>query len=340
MSDDDLFKRFAALRAPTSQLTDHATQAGSSSPRYNIELSAKRAEEEDEELERIADGRFDGLIVGKESNAETEREVDELARRIANLRGNDVRNGLDDKDSEDRDVEKFLASCISAHSHNPILSGQSTGKTLAKDAREALEDAKQHIPPIRRNEGEEASEEEGEEDQEETEEQILIRALEEASLDKSHDPAHDQVDEEANKDNDQQQNIIPGLEGLSFPSLPTHIPKEDDEEVDEETKKRLDALMGLSPSPIRPEQTQRGPITKTVPKGWSLPGFDMNRDDDTDSWCCICNKDATLICLGCDDDLYCEECWKDGHGTGEGQERGHKAKRFVYKRPKQLLGAS
>ncbi|WWD00133.1 hypothetical protein V866_007041 [Kwoniella sp. B9012] len=338
MSDDELFKRFAALRAPTSQLTDDDSppRAGPSSPRHNIEISAKRAEEEDEELERIADGRFDGLNVGKEDDGA--REDDELARRIANLRGIDVRNGRDDTDSEDRDVEDFLASFISAHSHNPILSGQSTGKTLAKDAREALEDAEQHIPPIRRNEGEEAGEEEGEEDQEETEEQILIRALEEASLDKLHDPANDQADEGDNKDNDQQQNIVPGLEGLSFPSLPTHIPKEDDEEVDEETKKRLDALMGLSPSPIRPGQTQQGPTMKTVPKGWSLPGFDMNRDDDTDSWCCICNKDATLICLGCDDDLYCEDCWKDGHGTGEGQERGHKAKRFVYR--KQLLGAS
>ncbi|OCF59262.1 hypothetical protein L486_03765 [Kwoniella mangroviensis CBS 10435] len=336
MSDDDLFKRFAALRAPTSQLTDHASQAGPSSPRYNIELSAKRAEEEDEELERIADGRLDGLIVGMEDDGA--REDDELARRIANLRGNDVRNGRGDTDSEDRDVEDFLASFISGPSHSHILSEQSTGNTLAKDAREALEDAKSHIPPIRRNKGEEASEEEGEEDQEETEEQILIRALEEASLDRLHDPADDQADEKANEDNDQQQNTIPGLEGLSFPSLPTHVPKEDDEEVDEETKKRLNALMGLSPSPIRPGQTQQGPPTNTVPKGWSLPGFDMNRDDDTDSWCCICNKDATLICLGCDDDLYCEECWKDGHGMGEGQERGHKAKKFVYR--KQLLGAS
>ncbi|WWD08121.1 hypothetical protein V865_006232 [Kwoniella europaea PYCC6329] len=340
MSDDDLFKRFAALRAPTSQLTDDesSSQAGPSSPRYNIEISAKRAEEEDEELERIADGRFDGLNIGKEDDGA--REDDELARRIANLRGNDVRNGLDGNDSEDRDVEDFLASLISGPSHNHILSGQSTDKTLAKDAIEALKAAESHIPSIGRNEGEEASEEEGEEDQEETEEQILIRALEEANLDKLHDPANDEADEEANEDNDQQQNTTPGLEGLSFPSLPTHIPKEDDEEVDEETKKRLDALMGLSPSPLRPGQTQQGPTTKTIPKGWSLPGFDMNRDDDTDSWCCICNKDATLICLGCDDDLYCEGCWKDGHGTGEGQERGHKAKRFVYKRPKQLLGAS
>ncbi|KAK4944036.1 hypothetical protein LTR10_016557 [Elasticomyces elasticus] len=54
-------------------------------------------------------------------------------------------------------------------------------------------------------------------------------------------------------------------------------------------------------------------------------------DEEVDSWCIICNDDATLRCIGCDGDLYCANCWMEGHrGEDAGlEERTHKAVQFV-----------
>ena len=49
-------------------------------------------------------------------------------------------------------------------------------------------------------------------------------------------------------------------------------------------------------------------------------------DEEIDSWCIICNDDAAVKCIGCDGDLYCRQCWQEGHtGKGAGfEERKHR----------------
>jgi len=146
---------------------------------------------------------------------------------------------------------------------------------------------------------------------------------------------------------------------FSFPSLPTHNPEEPEDTVDDDTQQRMNLLLGLSGPTLRPEHPSK-PILPDAPKrevgqGWNLPGYNDTRDSDIDSWCCeckpllvllcpwlykllmpgICNKDADLVCLGCDNDLYCTECWKEGHEFEK-----HKARKFVWGQKKRLAGAA
>jgi hypothetical protein len=54
-------------------------------------------------------------------------------------------------------------------------------------------------------------------------------------------------------------------------------------------------------------------------------------DEDEKSWCTVCLEDATILCLGCDRDVYCARCWREMHfgSMGGFEERGHKWEKYV-----------
>ena len=57
-------------------------------------------------------------------------------------------------------------------------------------------------------------------------------------------------------------------------------------------------------------------------------------DEEIDSWCIICCANASVQCFGCDKDLYCWGCWREGH-TGESaglEEKSHAWERWSQKK--------
>lgn len=117
-------------------------------------------------------------------------------------------------------------------------------------------------------------------------------------------------------------------ESFNMPSAPDKDieppPSYSETTADDDLAARF-ASLGLPsvPKTIKsPASKSTAPVTKQPQKGFT--------DDEIDSWCVICNEDATLRCIGCDDDLYCTRCWLDGHkGPDAGyEERKHKAVQY------------
>ncbi|NXF88004.1 ANCHR regulator, partial [Eubucco bourcierii] len=105
------------------------------------------------------------------------------------------------------------------------------------------------------------------------------------------------------------------------------LPDSDEEVAEEEAIRRvlkqlteeaaLDEASGFN---IPPDQTtQPGYSLQNLPKkvNQKVTATALAKADDSDEdelpWCCICNEDATLRCHGCDGDLYCQRCFREGH---------------------------
>ena len=114
---------------------------------------------------------------------------------------------------------------------------------------------------------------------------------------------------------------------LGLPTPPTAQPvtppvaEEDDFDrataIEDALTARLNAL-SLPSAPSFSPSKKPIKVTKTKAKTHLT-------DEEIDSWCIICNDDATVKCIGCDGDLYCRQCWQEGHmGESAGfEERKH-----------------
>ncbi|PBP21011.1 zinc finger, FYVE domain containing protein [Diplocarpon rosae] len=155
---------------------------------------------------------------------------------------------------------------------------------------------------------------------------IVARILDEVNLEKGNESnAEEEKEMSGNSENEEKEEGS----GLSLPSAPSTLPepagkKSLDFEAD--IAARMAALKGLSTDTLGlPSAPTFKPIDKPV-KG----GMKKFTDEEVDSWCIICQDDATVNCIGCDGDLYCANCWKEGHmGPDVGwEEKRHKWVKF------------
>ncbi|KAK4691024.1 hypothetical protein P7C71_g5892, partial [Lecanoromycetidae sp. Uapishka_2] len=86
---------------------------------------------------------------------------------------------------------------------------------------------------------------------------------------------------------------------------------------------------GLKPPPSHlslPSAPKDTPSTQGIKGKARDSGY---TDEQIDSWCVICCANAAVKCFGCDGDLYCWGCWREGH---VGEDVGLEEKNHVWER--------
>uniref|UniRef100_A0A8C9AHW8 Zinc finger FYVE-type containing 19 n=1 Tax=Prolemur simus TaxID=1328070 RepID=A0A8C9AHW8_PROSS len=99
-----------------------------------------------------------------------------------------------------------------------------------------------------------------------------------------------------------------------------HLPDSDDDEDEETAIQRvlqqvgpaaLDEASGFN-IPAEPAPRSRAQAYRAEPEAQAVDPRPEAEEEEL-PWCCICNEDATLRCAGCDGDLYCVRCFREGH---------------------------
>ena len=116
------------------------------------------------------------------------------------------------------------------------------------------------------------------------------------------------------KDNNAENSSAPRL-----PSAPTPLPAS-------AITDRRGLIVDLPSVPIFPP-SKKALMNVSKPKALRFT------NEEIDSWCIICSDDATVRCLGCDGDVYCAKCWREGHmGKDTGlEEKGHRWVKYRWK---------
>ena len=288
-----------------------------------------------------------------EWNEEDDRTLDELLRDI----GPEDQWKLDPEDP--KKIGKLLDEAQKALSledveqssqNNADYNGIDTGES-AKAKKESMQGS---LPDT---ESEEISQHVAEQDESDAED-VVARALIGAEVDKRHElestsdlhqstRAVPEAIDDLHADPSDQEVHSSLQKTVEFPSAPLTLPDTTSDTYARASTSSAQASpsindlaarlarLSTSPSPRQsssstlPSVPSFSPSKKSIrlTKARQRPSKRQYSEAEIDSWCIICCDDATVKCLGCDGDLYCAKCWREGHkGESAGyEEKMHRA---------------
>ena len=337
---DDLASRFARLGS--------ASPSNSPQPSRTASTNNVVAPGAPSYLEGVAQG-VGGRAV--EFNEEDEKSLEELLGELNGAVGDRKDWDISRKEQGDvgkllKDMRTILPELQNSKAQDAAQRKQSSHK--GKD--EALTDwenvefdvgsgsvGPKHVEEEGNSDGEDNGEKKPSEEEEADD--VIARIMAELEISKKYDPPSPPSppppysDCEPGHSNDEKTTGSTDGDPFSFPSAPTTLKPTDSLEetqaLEDAFAARLAALAGPQTDSLGlPAAPSFAPSAKPPKVESSLH---QKLDEEIDTWCIICQDDATLKCLGCDGDLYCRNCWMEGHkGESAGfEERTHRAVEFV-----------
>jgi hypothetical protein len=345
---DDLAARFARLGSASPSSSPQPSRTTSSND-ISAPIAAPGAPSY---LGGIAEGIGGNHV---DFNEEDEKSLEELLGELKETVGDKEQWDLSSKEQQDvgkllKDMKRILPEVVNSRAQDAAAK-QARRAPGPKEELTDWESIEVNVGggAVTTDKDEDYDDDEGEDgaskkatEEEETDD-IIARVMAELEISRKYDPPSPPPEDSDNGEQrkDQATQKDDGND-LSLPSAPTALPEDDFERtqaIEDAFTARLAALSAPSPSqtdslglPSAPSFSPR----KKPPIGSNLQS---RIDDEIDTWCIICQDDATLKCLGCDGDLYCQLCWTEGHrGESAGfEEKTHKV--VLYARKKKQAAA-
>ncbi|KAL6712005.1 hypothetical protein ACN47E_003048 [Coniothyrium glycines] len=334
---DDLVARFVRLGSPSPSASPQPLKSGApfgapGAPSY---------------LEGIAEG-----VGGSDThfNEEDEKSLEELVAELNGAVGVSNQWDVSKKEQEDvgkllRDMKKILPEVVKSRAQDSQATA-AHGEAASPEELTDWESIEVNIGSGGVAVGKEESTETDEDDQEggkrtedDEADDIIAKIMAELDISKKYDPpSPPSEDDKSDSGHQREMGRYDNTTGddLTLPSAPTGLPEDDfarTQAIEDAFTARMAALSAPS-SQTDSLGLPSAPSFSPQKKPPMASNLQQRLDEEIDTWCIICQDDATLRCTGCDNDLYCQNCWMEGHrGESAGfEERRHKALLFTKKK--------